>query len=327
METKLNNHQIKIVVLDGKTTNPGDLSWDRLKELGQVTVYDHTTPDQVLERVADAQVVLLNKTPFGADKIAQLPQLKYIGVLATGYNTVNLEAAKRQGIVVCNVPAYSTFSVAQMAFAIIFAIVNRVEHYAEETRRGRWSESNDFCFWDTPLSELAGKTMGIVGLGNIGSKVACIARDFGMEVYAYTSKNSVDLPVGIQKTTLKGLFSVSDILSLHCPLNDQTRGMINEESLKLMKKGSILINTARGPLVDEQAVADALASGHLKAYGADVMSKEPPKKDNPLFQQPNAFITPHIAWATKEARARLLDTAIENVKAFINGVPQNVVSR
>lgn len=327
METKLNNHQIKIVVLDGKTTNPGDLSWDRLKELGQVTVYDHTTPDQVLERVADAQVVLLNKTPFGADKIAQLPQLKYIGVLATGYNTVNLEAAKRQGIVVCNVPAYSTFSVAQMAFAIIFAIVNRVEHYAEETRRGRWSESNDFCFWDTPLSELAGKTMGIVGLGNIGSKVACIARDFGMEVYAYTSKNSVDLPVGIQKTTLKGLFSVSDILSLHCPLNDQTRGMINEESLKLMKKGSILINTARGPLVDEQAVADALADGHLKAYGADVMSKEPPKKDNPLFQQPNAFITPHIAWATKEARTRLLDTAIENVKAFINGMPQNVVSK
>ncbi len=327
MKTKLNNQQIKIVVLDGKTINPGDLSWDRLKELGQVTVYDHTTPDQVLERVADAQVVLLNKTPFGADKIAQLPQLKYIGVLATGYNTVNLEAAKRQGIVVCNVPAYSTFSVAQMAFAIIFAIVNRVEHYAEETRRGRWSESNDFCFWDTPLSELAGKTMGIVGLGNIGSKVACIARDFGMEVYAYTSKNSVDLPVGIQKTTLKGLFSVSDILSLHCPLNDQTRGMINEESLKLMKKGSILINTARGPLVDEQAVADALADGHLKAYGADVMSKEPPKKDNPLFEQPNAFITPHIAWATKEARTRLLDTAIENVKAFINGMPQNVVSK
>ena len=227
---------------------------------------------------------------------------------------------------VANIPSYSTYSVAQMVFANIFTITNRVEHYAQQTREGKWSKHLDFCYWDTPLIELAGKTLGIVGLGNIGMKVARIAREFGMEVYAYTSKNSVDLPEGIQKTTIDGLLSVSDILTLHCPLNEKTRQLINAERLKKMKHGSILINTGRGPLVNEEDVAAALQSGQLAAYGADVMCQEPPAADNPLLKQSNAYITPHIAWATFEARERLVNIAIDNVKAFINGNPTNVVN-
>lgn len=317
---------MKIVELDAYAANPGDLSWDGLRALGELTVYDRTSPDKVVERAREADAVLTNKVAFDEDTLAQLPHLKYIGVMATGYNVVDTEAARRRGIVVTNIPAYSTDSVAQMVFAHILNITNRVDHYARQNRNGRWSDNPDFCYWDAPLHELAGKTLGIVGLGHIGCKVARIAIDFGLDVFAYTSKNAASLPPGIQKTTMDGLFAVSDILTLHCPLSPQTHQIINRQNLARMKPGAILINTGRGPLVDEQAVAEALASGRLGAYGADVMENEPPAADNPLLAQPNAFITPHIAWATVEARQRLVDICVDNLKAFIAGAPINVVN-
>lgn len=317
---------MKIVELDAYAANPGDLSWDGLRALGELTVYDRTSPDKVVERAREADAVLTNKVAFDEDTLAQLPHLKYIGVMATGYNVVDTEAARRRGIVVTNIPAYSTDSVAQMVFAHILNITNWVDHYARQNRNGRWSGNPDFCYWDAPLHELAGKTLGIVGLGHIGCKVARIAIDFGLDVFAYTSKNAASLPPGIQKTTMDGLFAVSDILTLHCPLSPQTHQLINRQNLARMKPGAILINTGRGPLVDEQAVAEALASGRLGAYGADVMENEPPAADNPLLAQPNAFITPHIAWATVEARQRLVDICVDNLKAFIAGAPINVVN-
>lgn len=260
-----------------------------------------------------------------AEVIAQLPNLKYIGVLATGYNVVDLAAAKEHGVVVTNIPAYSTDSVAQMTFALILNMTNRVAHYANKNRGGRWSENPDFCYWDTPLHELAGKSLGIVGLGNIGKRVAHIALEFGMEVYAYTSKAASELPEFVHKTTWEGLLAESDILSLHCPLNEDTREIINKKSIDHMKDGAIIINTSRGPLVNEQDVADALESGKLLYYGADVLTEEPPVKENPLLAQKHAFITPHIAWATKEARSRLLKICEKNIKAFLEGSPINVV--
>ena len=317
---------MKIVVLDGYAANPNDLSWEDMQALGQLVVFDRTAPDQVLERSADADALLTNKVVLSAETLAKLPRLKYIGVLATGYNVVDTVAARRQGIVVTNIPAYSTDSVAQLTFAHILNITNSVAHYADQNRQGRWSASPDFVYWDTPLIELSGKTLGIVGLGNIGMKVATIARTFGMDVFAYTSKNSTDLPIGIQKTTLDGLLAVSDVLSLHCPLNEQTHHLINAQTLKKMKRGAILINTGRGPLVDEQAVADALNDGQLLAYGADVMTQEPPTADNPLLKCQNAYLTPHIAWATYEARQRLMLIATSNLQAFIEGKPVNVVN-
>lgn len=317
---------MKIIVLDGYGMNPGDLSWEALGQLGDLIVYDRTAPEKVIERAKDAEVVLTNKVVLSEATIRQLPKLKYIGVLATGYNVVDTNAARQCGVVVTNIPAYSTESVAQMTFAHILNIMNRVEHYAQQNRDGRWSSNPDFCYWDTPLPELAGKTIGIVGLGSIGKRVACIANAFGMKVFAYTSKNATDLPEGIQKTTLDGLFGVSDILTLHCPLTDATHEMINKESLGKMKPGAILINTGRGPLVNERDVAEALHSGQLRAYGADVMCQEPPQADHPLLAEPNAFITPHVAWATYEARVRLMDIAVANVKAFIDGAPVNVVN-
>ena len=317
---------MKIVVLDGFAANPGDLSWEGMQALGELTVYDRTAPEEVMERCNDADIVLTNKVILSASTLKQLPQLKYIGVLATGYNVVDIKAARKQGIVVTNIPAYSTDSVAQLTFAHILNITNRVGHYARQNREGRWSRNPDFVYWDTPLIELNGKTLGIVGLGNIGMKVATIARQFGMDVFAMTSKNSSDLPAGIQKTTFEGLLAISDVLSLHCPLTEQTRHLMNAKALKKMKPGAILINTGRGPLVDEQAVANALQSGQLLGYGADVMSQEPPQADNPLLQCPNAFLTPHIAWATFEARQRLMQIAIDNVQAFLKGKPINVVN-
>ncbi|MGM9702925.1 MAG: D-2-hydroxyacid dehydrogenase [Prevotella sp.] len=318
---------MKIVVLDGYGLNPGDLSWDALKELGDVTIYPRTTEEEVYQRSIDADIILTNKVVMSAEVIWELPKLKYIGVLATGYNVVDTEAAKDSDIVVTNIPAYSTDSVAQNTFAHILAIANRVEHYSDQNRNGRWSSNPDFVYWDTPLVELSGKTLGVVGLGRIGMKVAQIALCFGMDVFAVTSKHRADLPEGIRKTTLDGLLATSDILSLHCPLNRETHEMINAESLKKMKRGAILINTGRGPLVNESDVAEALKSGQLGAYGADVMCQEPPMADNPLFSAPNAFITPHIAWATYEARTRLMQIAVDNVKAFINGKPINVVNK
>ena len=271
-------------------------------------------------------MVLTNKVVLKGETLAQLPQLKYIGILATGYNIIDIEETRARGIVVANVPAYSTDSVAQMAFAHVLNITNRIEHYADQNRKGQWSAAADFCYWDTPLSELAGKTFGIVGLGNIGQKVACIALSFGMRVIALTSKKAEEMLKGVEKADLEELLTQSDVLSLHCPLTENTREMINRQSLAKMKRGAILVNTGRGPLVNEADVADALAEGILAGYGSDVMSSEPPKADNPLLKQPNAFITPHIAWATAEARGRLMTTAIENAKAFIAGKPQNVVN-
>lgn len=317
---------MKIVVLDSYGMNPGDLSWDALKELGEVTIYPRTSEDEVYQRCVEADIVLTNKVVFDADTIWELPKLKYIGVLATGYNVVDTEAARDNDIVVTNIPAYSTDSVAQLTFAHILSIANRVEHYAIENRNGRWSKNPDFVYWDTPLIELSGKTLGIVGLGLIGMKVAKMALCFGMDVFAVTSKHRKDLPEGIQKTTLEGLLATSDILSLHCPLKRDTREMINATTLAKMKRGAILINTGRGPLVNENDVAEALKSGQLGAYGTDVMCQEPPSADNPLFSCPNFYATPHIAWATLEARQRLMRTAVDNVKAFIEGKPVNVVN-
>ncbi len=318
---------MKIVVLDGYGVNPGDLSWDEMKQFGELSVYERTKPEEVLERAKDADVLLTNKVIISAKEINALPKLKYIGVLATGFNVVDIAVAKSKGIIVTNIPAYSTDSVAQMTFAHILNMTNRIEHYAEQNRKGRWSSNADFCYWDTPLHELSGKTLGLVGLGNIGMKVAKIAHTFGMDVFAFTSKNSASLPEGIQKTTMEGLFGISDILSLHCPLTDSTRELINKDSLKRMKKGALLVNTGRGPLVNEQDVAEALKSGQLGGYGSDVMCIEPPTADNPLFSAPNAYITPHIAWANYEARVRLMNIAVANIEAFVNGSPQNVVNK
>lgn len=317
---------MKIVILDGYTANPGDYSWKELSAFGEVEIYDRTSPNEVIERAKDADMILTNKVVLKGDTLAQLPQLKYIGILATGYNIIDVDETRARGIVVSNVPAYSTDSVAQMTFAHVLNITNRIEHYANQNRKGQWSAAADFCYWDTPLCELAGKTFGIVGLGNIGQKVACIAHAFGMRVIALSSKKAEEMPEGIMKANLDELLSQSDVLSLHCPLTESTREMINSQSIEKMKQGAILVNTGRGPLVNEADVAQALADGKLAGYGADVMCSEPPKADNPLLKQPNAFITPHIAWATAEARGRLLATAIANAKAFIAGKPQNVVN-
>ena len=317
---------MKIVILDGFTANPGDLSWKGLEELGTLTVYDRTRPEETVARAADVDIVLTNKVIINREVMAQLPQLKYIGVLATGYNVVDIEAAHEHDIIVTNVPAYSTESVAQMVFAHLLTVTNRTEHYALQNRQGRWTKNPDFCYWDFSHMELAGKTFGIVGLGNIGRRVAEIALAFGMQVKALTSKSANALPAGIEKADLEELLASSDIISLHCPLTDSTRHLINRETLSLMRPSAILINTGRGPLVDDQAVAYALAEGQLAAFCADVLTEEPPKADNPLLSQPNAFITPHIAWATEEARSRLLQVAISNVRALLNANPQNVVS-
>lgn len=317
---------MKIVVLDGQGVNPGDISWNRIEELGELTVYPRTAPEEVLQHVGNAEIALTNKTVFDADIIAQLKNTKYIGVLATGYNVVDTKAARERGIVVTNIPAYSTDSVAQMVFAHLLNVSNHVDHYAEETRNGVWSRCLDFCYWNTPLFELAGKTLGIVGLGHIGMKVAQIAQAFGMNVLAYTSKSPDQLPEWIRKTTLDGLFGASDVVSLHCPLTDTTRELMNSASIEKMRDGAILINTGRGPLVNEADVADALASGKLDAYCADVLSSEPPSASNPLIGVPNAFITPHVAWATLEARLRLMDIAVCNIKSFLAGSPTNVVN-
>lgn len=316
---------MKIVILDGFTANIGENTWKGLTELGDVTVYDRTSAEETVERAKEADIVLTNKVCLKKDEIQQLPRLKYIGVLATGYNVVDTEEAHRHGITVTNIPAYSTDSVAQMVFAHLLTVTNRPEHYTWQNRKGAWEQCPDFCYWDTPLTELAGKAMGIVGLGHIGLRVARIAQGFGMQVVAYTSKQASELPEGINKATLNELLSHSDVITLHCPLTPDTFHLINSETLALMKPSAILINTGRGPLIDEQAVADALQANQIQAYCADVLAEEPPLCSHPLLQCSNAFITPHIAWATLEARTRLVNIAIANVKAFVEGKPQNVV--
>lgn len=327
---------MRIVILDGYTANPGErprvgerssgiISWEPLKKFGELTVYDRTRPEETVGRAKNAEIVLTNKVCLRRAEIEQLPKLKYVGVLATGYNVVDIDAANEHGIVVTNVPAYSTMSVAQMVFAHLLTVTNRTEHYAVKNRAGQWAVNPDFCYWDTELTELAGKTLGIVGLGNIGSRVAAIAQAFGMKVVAYTSKDANNLPVGVEKRSMEDLLRESDVVSLHCPLTPDTHHLICSETLQRMKPTAILINTGRGPLVNEQDVADALNENRLRAYCADVLSQEPPQADNPLLQCEKAFITPHIAWATKEARMRLIEVAINNVEAFINNHPQNKV--
>ena len=318
---------MKIVVLDGYGLNPGDLSWDAVSQLGELTVYDRTSSEEVIERSAGAEAILTNKTVITAEIMEALPDLKYIGVLATGYNVVNVNAAREKGIVVTNIPAYSTPSVAQMVFAHILNIAQQVQHHSEEVRKGRWTNNAYFCFWDTPLIELREKKIGLVGLGHTGYNTARIAIGFGMQVTAYTSKSSLQLPPEIKKRTLDELFSECDIVSLHCPLTDETKELVNAERLRLMKPTAILINTGRGPLVNEQDLADALNAGKLYAAGLDVLSSEPPKADNPLLTARNCYITPHIAWASLEARTRLMDILVENIKAFQAGKPVNNVAR
>ena len=317
---------MKIIVLDGYALNPGDLSWEDMKALGDLTVYDRTSPSEVFERSADAEVLITNKTVLSAKLINALPKLKYIGVLATGYNVVDIDSARNRGIVVTNIPAYSTASVAQMVFAHLLNITHRVGYFASQNSQGRWTENKDFCYWDTNLVELAGKTMGIVGFGNIGQATAHIALAMGMHVCVYTSKEQSSLPQGVQKVSLDVLFVISDVVSLHCPLTPETNELVNIERLKTMKPSAILINTGRGPLVNEQDLAHALNTGIIAGAGVDVLSTEPPKPDNPLLTAKNCFITPHVAWATLEARIRLMHIAVENLKSFIDGKVINNVA-
>ena len=318
---------MKIIVLDGYGLNPGDLNWDGFEALGELTVYDRTLPSELMQRAAGAEVLITNKTLITAENMAALPELKYIGVLATGYNVVDIDAAKARGIVVTNIPAYSTASVAQMVFAHILNITQRVGYYADENKQGRWTKNADFCYWDTQLVELQGKKMGIVGFGNIGQATARIAQAFGMEVCVYSSKPQFVLPSGIKKMDLDELFAECDVISLHCPLTPDTKEMVNTERLSKMKKNAILINTGRGPLINEQDLADALNEGRIAAAGLDVLSVEPSVEGNPLLTARNCFITPHIAWATLEARTRLMEIAVQNLKSYLNGQIINNVAK
>jgi glycerate dehydrogenase len=312
---------MKIVVLDGYTLNPGDLGWEGLRGLGEVTVHDRTAPAEVLARAQGAGIVLTNKVPLRAETIAQLPALRYIGVLATGVNVVDVPAAKARGIVVTNVPAYGTRSVAQHTFALILELTNHVGQHAAAVRAGRWSQGPDWCFWDAPLVELDGLTLGVVGYGRIGRAVADLGRAFGMKVGAHSRGETP----GAEKVGLDELFQRSDVVTLHCALVPETQGLVNAARLARMKPTALLINTGRGPLVIEKDLADALNSGRIAGAAADVLSAEPPSPDNPLLTARNCLLTPHLAWGTRAARARLLATVEENIRAFQAGRPQNVV--
>ena len=317
---------MKIVVLDGYTLNPGDLSWDGLRALGECEVYDRTPSGLVVERARGAEAVLTNKVIVGREEIAQLPDLRYIGVLATGYNIVDTAAARERGIPVTNVPEYGTRSVAQMTFALLLELALHVGHHAQTVREGRWTRSADFCYWDYPLVELAGKTMGLIGIGRIGRAAAELALAFGMTVLAHDVHTPPTLPAGIRMVDLETLLRESDVVSLHCPLTAENQGLINAARLALMQPTAFLINTSRGPLVVAQDLADALNGGRLAGAGVDVLPVEPPPADNPLLSAQNCLVTPHIAWATGAARARLMDTVVENLRAFQAGQPQNVVN-
>ncbi len=318
---------MKIVFLDAYTSNPGDLSWDGLRQLGECVIYDRSTPEQIVPRSREADAILINKVLITREMMQQLPQLRYIGILATGFNYVDVVAAHEMGIVVTNVPAYSTPSVAQLAWAHLLNICCMPQHYTDEVRGGLWGRCPDFSFTNTSLIELAGKTMGIVGFGQIGSAVARIARAMDMPVLAYTSKPQEQLPQGVTRARdLEQVFAECDVVSLHCPLTPETRCLVNRERLALMKPTAILINTSRGMLVDEQALADALNEERIFAAGLDVLPLEPPKDGSPLLTARNCFITPHLGWASKEARIRLIRVVEDNLRAFQQGRPQNVVS-
>lgn len=316
---------MKIVVLDGFTLNPGDLSWEPLKALGETVLYDRTFPRDVLDRSKEATALLTNKTVLDQATIQACPQLQYIGVLATGTNVVDAAAASNRGIVVTNVPGYSTHSVAQQALSLLLELTNRVGDHSRAVADGEWSSCEDFTFRKTRFMELAGKTMGIVGLGAIGGALAQMATGLGMDVIAYSPYGaSVD---SVPLLELDEVLQTSDVLSLHCPLTDENQGLINKERLSLMKPTALLINTSRGPLIDDRALADALNAGTIGGAGLDVLSTEPPQPDNPLFAAKNCVITPHVAWSTVEARQRLMTIATDNVKAFLNGKPENQINR
>lgn len=317
---------MKITVLDGYCLNPGDLSWDALRRIGEVRVFDRTRADQVVERTGGAEIAFTNKTPMSAEALEKLPALRYIGVLATGYNIVDVEAARRRNIVVTNIPTYGTASVAQFVFALLLELCHNVKLHADATRAGEWTRSPDWSFWKAPLVELEGKTMGIVGFGRIGRHTARIADALGMRVMAHDTYHGEDPGLaGFRWGSVEEVLRESDAVSLHAPLFAETRGMINAQSLRLMKPTAFLINTSRGPLVVDQDLADALNEGRLAGAGVDVLSVEPPAADNPLLAARNCLVTPHIAWATREARERLMKLAVENLTAFLAGEPRNVI--
>jgi glycerate dehydrogenase len=316
----------KIVCLDGHTLNPGDLDWGPMKALGEFVTHDRSAPGEVVPRAAGAEIVLTNKTVLTREHFAKLPALKYVGVLATGYNVVDVEAARERKVPVSNIPTYGTRSVAQMVFAHLLHLAQRVGDHARAVREGRWAKCPDFCFWDVPLVELEGLTMGIVGFGRIGQATGAVARALGMKVIAFSPEFPLGERDGARIVTLEELLRQSDVVSLHCPLTPETKGLINRERLALMKPSAFLVNTSRGPLVDEEALAEALDAGRIAGAGLDVLSVEPPRADNPLLKAKNCFVTPHIAWATRAARARLLGIAVDNVRAFLAGKPQNVVN-
>jgi len=316
---------MNIVVLDGFTLNPGDLSWDELKSIGPCVTYDRTNLEDVLSRSAGAQILMTNKTVLTREHIQALPDLKYIGVLATGTNVVDLAAARERDIPVTNIPTYGTRSVAQATFALLLELTQHVGHHAQTVREGRWTRNIDWCYWDYPLIELDGLTMGIVGFGRIGLAVCNLAAAFGLKVLTCPPATE-PVPAFARLVDLPTLIGQSDIVSLHCPLTAETKGLINAQRLSWMKPTAFLLNTSRGPLIEEQALADALNAGRLAGAGLDVLSVEPPPATNPLLQAKNCLITPHQAWGTRSARSRLLDIAVENIRAFLNGKPQNVVN-
>ena len=318
---------MKIVVLDGYTLNPGDLSWDELKDIGEVVLYDRTPKELILERAKGAEIILTNKTPLSDETFDKLPGLRYVGVLATGYNVVDIKAASKHGVVVTNIPTYGTYSVAQAVFALLLELCHHIQTHSDAVRAGEWSACADFCFWKYPLIELAGKTLGIIGFGRIGRQVANIGAAMGMKILAADSIRK-EAP-GIENfkwVEIPELLAESDVVTLHCPLFPETEGLINRVNISMMKKSAFLINTSRGGLIIDSDLAEALNSGRIAGAGLDVLSVEPPKSENPLLTAENCLITPHIAWATKEARGRLMNTAVENIKDFLAGKSVNVVN-
>lgn len=318
---------MKIVVLDGYTENPGDLSWEGLEALGTLTVYDRTPKELVVERIGDAEAIYVNKVVISREILEQCPNLRFIGLLATGYNVVDVDAAKERGVVVCNIPSYGTDAVGQFAIALLLEICHHVQHHSTAVHEGRWAENPDWCFWDYPLIELAGKTMGVIGFGRIGQCTARIAQALGMKILAYDAfENPALVSETCRYADLDTLLAESDVISLHCPLFPETEGIINKDTISRMKDGVIILNNSRGPLIVEQDLADALTSGKVYAAGLDVVSTEPISEDNPLLKAPNCLITPHISWAPKESRQRLMDIGVNNLKQFMAGIPVNVVN-
>ena len=320
------NNKLNAVILDGYTENPGDLSWEAIEKYVNLTVYPRTEKELVVERAKDADILIVNKVALTEEIISQLPKLRFVSTLATGFNQIDGKALRERDIPLSNIPAYSTNAVAQMVFAFILELTNRTAEYTQDVKSGTWSDCPDFCYWNTPLYELDGKTLGIVGFGKIGSRVAEIGKAFGMKVLAYTPSGKKDGFDDVTFTTLDDVVKNSDYISVHCPLTDATNGLINKEFIEKMKDNSYVINTSRGPVANEKDIADALNSGRLTGYGTDVLSTEPPKKDNPLLSAKNCLITPHIAWAAYETRLRLMGILEENVKGFLEGNPINVVN-